>query len=167
MAQRGGNFRQRNEDETPFEHARMRNLQFRRIQCFVTVEKNVQIDEPRALRNGFSAPHARFNDVQGAEKVQGIEFGGAFECGIKEPVLVEIVKRFGFIDAGDTADVHAEFGEMLKRGAEVFLAFPDVGAEGDINGVHRRRPPRERRFLVSLAHSGAAAEHAQHGVGFG
>ena len=66
----GSNFGERREDEFANEHARMRNLQFRRFDGLVTVEENIQVDQARTFRNEFLATHAGFDSAQRAQQIQ-------------------------------------------------------------------------------------------------
>ncbi len=149
MPKRGGNFHQRDQNEFSFEHAWVGYLELGSVDRFLAVEQDVQVNEPGSFGNGFAAAHARFDKTQGTEQIEGVEFGGALECDVEKPILVEIIEGLGFVDAGNAADVHADVGEMVERGAEIFLAFPDIGAEGDVDRIHRKRPTAGAGFPLA------------------
>src|SRR6202035_4248712 len=70
MAKIRSDFRKRDEHEFSLEHAWVGNLQFGRVNRFVAVEQNVQIDFPRPLCEGFFAAHAGFDDAKRAQQIQ-------------------------------------------------------------------------------------------------
>jgi len=61
----------------------------------------------------------------------------SFKNRVQEPLLIEVVHRLGFVNAGDAPDVHAGFRKQTKRLKEVGCAFADVCAECDVHGDHR------------------------------
>lgn len=61
MAKIGRDFGEGGEDEIAQEHARVRNLKSGRVDGFVGVEKNVEIDEAGPLGEGFFATHFGFD----------------------------------------------------------------------------------------------------------
>ena len=90
-------------------------LQFRRVNCFVSIQQKVQIYFSGSLREGFFAAHAGFDDTQGAEQIQGVEFSLRFENHVQKPFLIEVIHRLGFINIGDAANVDAGFWKQAKR----------------------------------------------------
>ena len=65
MAEVGGDFGQRGENEVPLEHARVRNLQLGLVDGDVVVEENVEIDEAGAFRKRLAAAHVGFDLAEG------------------------------------------------------------------------------------------------------
>ena len=61
MPESGRNFRERGQHEIALQHARMWNLQLRQINCFVAVEKNIDIEQARPFRKFFFAAKLRFD----------------------------------------------------------------------------------------------------------
>lgn len=58
MREVGDDFGQGNEDEFALEHARMRHLQFRRVNGLVAVKKNIYVNQPRPFWHKLFAAHA-------------------------------------------------------------------------------------------------------------
>ena len=61
MAEYRGNFGERDEHEIALEHTRMWDLEFRRVDGGVIVEKNVEVDETRPFGESFLAAHVGFD----------------------------------------------------------------------------------------------------------
>lgn len=114
----------------------MRDLQLRCVDGRVVVEKNIEVDQAWALGEGFLAAHLGFYFPQGAEQCRGRKTGLCFEDGVEEPGLVEIVDGLRFVDAGSLEHLDRGMVQAPEGFAEIFLAFPDVGPEGKIDGGH-------------------------------
>ena len=67
MAKRGSNLGERNKDEPAFQHTRVGNLKLGRVERFVAVEQDVEINDARSLGDGFAAAHAGFDGTQRVE----------------------------------------------------------------------------------------------------
>jgi hypothetical protein len=64
VPKRWGNFGQGYEDEIALQHARMRDLQFGRVDGRLVVKKNVEVDQARPFGEGFLATHPGFDLLQ-------------------------------------------------------------------------------------------------------
>lgn len=146
VTQSGRDFRKRDENEFAVEHARMGNLQFRRVDGFHPIEKNVEINEAWAFGKDLAAAHAGFDEAKRAEETECVEFGLPFDHGIEKPVLIKEVHRLGFVDAGHALDANAHIGKVEESRAEIFFPFADVGAERDVSVDHAGDPGRGKRF---------------------
>ena len=136
MAEVGGDFGQRGENEVPLEHARVRNLQLGLVDGDVVVEENVEIDEAGAFRKRLAAAHVGFDLAEGGKEFAGGEKGFGKHGGVEEPGLVKVVDRFGLIEGGDSLDANGVAVEKMHRFAEVLCAIADIGAERDVGGGH-------------------------------
>jgi len=99
VAEGGSDFGQRNKDESAIEHTRMWDLEIRRVDGFTAVEENVEVEEARTFGEGLLAAHLRFDKTKGAKEIEGVEFGLRFEDGVEEPILIEVIEGFGFVNA--------------------------------------------------------------------
>ena len=157
MAKGRGDFGERDEDEVSQKHAGMWDLEIGSGDGVVAVEEDVQVDQARAFGEGFFAAHLRFDVAECREELRGREIGLRFEDGVEEPGLIEIINGLGFVDAGDSCDADGGFAEESDGFAQVCLAVANVGAQRQVDGNH----------MLLLFYAGAAAEKAEHGVGFG
>jgi len=107
VAERRRDLRKRRKDEIALEHAGVRNLELRRIDGGIAIEKNVQVDQARPLGEGFLAAHLQFDAAQNAEKFRGWELRIRFQDGVEKPGLIEIVDRLGFKEAGYFRHIYA------------------------------------------------------------
>jgi len=128
MTESRRDFGERYEDEIALEHTRMRDLEVRRFDGCVAVKKNVEIDKAWALGEGFLAAHPGFDLPQCAEECRGREIGLCFEDGVEEPGLVEIIDRFGFVDAGNREHLDRSVLQVASRFPQILCAVANVGA---------------------------------------
>ena len=136
MAECRDNFGQGDKHEIALEHTRMRDLEFRRVDRGVIVEKNVEVDETRPFGKGFPAAHAGLHVTEGAEQRCRRKTGLGREDGVEKPGLVVIIDRFGFVNARKPEHMDARFGEEANGFAQVFFAIANVGAERQIDISH-------------------------------
>ena len=59
-------FGERRQNEFAFEHSRMRDLQFGSVERLLAEQKNVYIEEARALGESFLAAELEFDGAEGA-----------------------------------------------------------------------------------------------------
>jgi len=126
MLQRGSNLHKWDKDEIALQHAWVRNLQIGSGDGFVAVEKNIEIDEARTFGEELFAAHSGFDAAHGGKQIVGGEIGLDLEDSVKEPGLVEIIDRLGFVEAGNSRDMNVAFAEETNRFAKVLLAIADV-----------------------------------------
>jgi hypothetical protein len=152
----GSDFGEGGEDEIALKHAGMGDLQGGRVDGFVSVEKNVEIDEARSFGEGLLAAHFGFDATEGGEELRRSQIGLRFEDRVEKPGLVEVVDRLGFVDAREFRDVNRGLRHAADGFAEIGLAIADVGAEREVNGGH-----------VWLLYARPPAEKTKQGVGLG
>src|ERR1700751_2106012 len=93
-----GELGKRRQDELALEHSGMRDLQFGSIERQIAEKQDVDIEEARSFGESFLAAELRFDGAKGAEEIDGLQIGCAFDDAIEEPRLIEIVDRLGFIE---------------------------------------------------------------------
>lgn len=127
---------ERSEDEIALEHAGMGDLQVRRVDGFVGVEEDVQIDQPRTFGKGLLAAHFGLDAAKSGEKLRGGKIGLRFEDGVEEPSLVEVVDGLGFVDTRELGDVNRGLCETADGFTEIALAIADVRTKREIDRGH-------------------------------
>jgi len=123
VPKRWGNFGQGYEDEIALQHARMRDLQFGRVDGRLVVKKNVEVDQARAFREGFLATHTGFDLTQCPQERRGCQVGLRRQHRIEEPGLVEIIDGLRFVQAGSLKHPDRGTVQAADGFAEIFLAF--------------------------------------------
>src|SRR5580704_13412171 len=73
------NFGERNKNEITSQHSGMGNLQVCLRDGFVSVEKDVEVDEPRALGEGFLTAHFCLDVAERGKKSLGRQVRPRFE----------------------------------------------------------------------------------------
>ncbi|MCU1295528.1 MAG: hypothetical protein JWP08_4378 [Bryobacterales bacterium] len=98
MPEIGRDFEQRLENESPLQHAGVRNGQLWSLNDVVTVEQQVQINEARSFRTASACATALvFDSLQDSKKLQR-EIAGFADCHeIEEPGLVADILWFGLV----------------------------------------------------------------------
>ena len=124
----GGDFGEGSEHEIALQHTGVRNLQVGSLDGLVGVEQDVQVDEARTLGKGFLAAHGRFDAPKRGEKFGGRKMGLGEKDGVEEPGLVEIIDRFGFVDAGNREHLDRSVLQVASRFPQILCAVANVGA---------------------------------------
>jgi hypothetical protein len=96
-------FGERSENELPLQHSGMRDLQFGSVERLIAEEKNVYIEDARALGESFLAAELRFDGAEGVEKFDGLGINYAFDYAVEEPGLAQIIDRLGFVEGRNLA----------------------------------------------------------------
>jgi len=97
MAHIRRNFRQRLQHKAPQVHPRMRDLQFGRVDCFLAVQQNVEINQSRAFRDELLAAHVSFDLPQRLQQCSRRQLRLCFNGAVKEPRLIQIIDGFGLV----------------------------------------------------------------------
>jgi hypothetical protein len=94
----GSDFEQRFENESPLQHAGMRNGELRRLYDVVAIEKEVDVNKARPLGTACASAAAfAFDPLQDREKLQWERTGLGGCRDIEKPGLVPDILRFGFV----------------------------------------------------------------------
>lgn len=129
----GSNLGERDENETTRQHSRVRHLKFGKIDGFVAVKEDVQVDEARAFGKSFCAAHGLLDVLESPQEFQWRERGLGFYSTIQEPGLVEIVDGFGFIKVGNGSYGNTPIRKHANGSLQVALAMAQVGTERKVD----------------------------------
>ena len=111
----------------------------------LTEKQNIQIDHARPFRDGALAPHFMFDSEQTREQLAREQRGFRNHHLIQEPRLIDDVTWGGLVDGRGAGKAHMRRGYVLAREQQVFNTIPQVGAERDVDGFHRRLEERALR----------------------
>ncbi len=113
---------ERYENKFTQKHTGMGNLQFRSVDGLVAVEKNVQIDQPRAFGQEFLAAHAGLDSAQSAQQIQWRNVSFGLYNAIQEPGLLAQIHGLSLIERRDACNAHSRISKRGNRGSQIFLA---------------------------------------------
>jgi len=115
----GREFGHGNEYEAPLSKARVRNFQPRLVKYNVPVEENVDIDDPRAVWEGFPAAELALNGLQLSEEPQRRKRSFRLDDAIQEPGLCKKADWFRLIDGRVAQNPDTGFRQGLDGALEV------------------------------------------------
>ena len=136
MPKRGCDFEKWFQNETAFQHARMRYSEPRGLDNRFTVEQNVHIDCARALGTAAaSTASCAFDPFDDGQKLQREIMRFAPGDEIQEPRLIEHILRLGFVEG--RAPEHANpFGlEAIQSFFDILPTVPEIRSEREVNGL--------------------------------
>jgi len=93
----GADFGEGDEDEAAEGQARMRDVEFGRVNDGVGVKKNVDIDEAGAFGNAALATEGAFDGENRFHQVLRRQIRFSFDNRIEEPILFEEFDGLGFV----------------------------------------------------------------------
>lgn len=92
----GSDLKQRNQDEAPLRHSRMRDIQFRRVDHAGAQHKNVNVDGARAACDHSSAAEFVFDVLDRVQQLARHQIGFGLDGAIQEPTLGAQTDWLGF-----------------------------------------------------------------------
>lgn len=126
MAKSGSKLSQGNEHEPAFGKPRMGNLHphFMNFNC--SVEKNIEIDNPRAARDLLPAAELAFNGLKRFEQLARPERSIRFNNTIQEPWLLEKIHGLRLIGGRPAQNSHANIRQALDGAIQIRGAIAKV-----------------------------------------
>ena len=165
MPQRRRNLRQRREHESSLRNSRVRNFELRCSHHGRTKKKNVDIDRPRRVANGFAPPsHFALDFLCRSQKLPRHQSRFAFHHAVQEPMLVPGSDRLGFVHRRSLYDSHADLRKQIQRPLDLCRSVAAIRSQRQVCDVaalfllgpgflRRRRSPALRSSRLELRQS--------------
>ena len=119
----------------------MRHAQARLVDALVTVDEQVEIDDPRAPALATNASERALDLEQELERARGVRARLDRDRAVQEPRLVDDPDRVGLAQLRDGDDLDAVGRpEELDRSPQRRLARAEIRAEPDVRARHDRAP---------------------------
>ena len=120
------------EHEAAIRHARMRNLQLRRVDDGFFIEENVDVDSAGAFRYDSFPAQIALDLSNACEQIARRKSSPDFYNLIEEPGLLAHLLRLGLVDGGSPQDLYAFIFETFQSLAKIRLAVAEVRSEREI-----------------------------------
>jgi hypothetical protein len=122
-----GQFSQGDQDKTPLMQTGMGDGQARLVKDLVPIEEYIDVDDPRAHRNGLFPSHSLLDPLQKGMEGMGSKGRGHLCHTIDKPVLIVITDGFCFIKGGNGVYmIVVRCGYLLKGTQTLCYLVADV-----------------------------------------
>jgi len=130
MARARRNLCKRRENESALGHPGMRDRELGCVHGFVTIQQNVQVNEPRAVLHASTPAQCSLNFEQCLEQISRRELRLNLNHAIEKPRLLAQFHRFSLVKCRLPHDSRAPTRDFLDRARKIRFAVADIRSKG-------------------------------------